>query len=204
MRFVSKVIQYGSECYACSGYNSVVVEISEEKSSEKEVLDFTVLSTHTIQSDDFRKQYVDVFGLDIDKHGWVCAWKVTKFDLKLYDYIDFIKVVKNPNTVKPTWKRAEENSFVDWLGPTNALRKSAYTLFYTDQRLVSCYESRNHHTLGAVLRRHFENNMSGEYITVKIEGDIIEVKLYLSTYYYRICDLKNFNRVYTKCVVLCS
>lgn len=204
MRFVSKVIQYGSECYAFSGFNSIVVEISEENSSKKEMLDFTVFSYSIIQSNDFRNQYADVFGLDIDKHGWIRAWKVTKFDLKLYDYIDFVKVVRNQNTVNPNYKRTEDNYYLDWIGPTNALRKSAYTLFYTDNRLTSCYENRNHHTLGAVLRRHFENNMNGEYITVKIEGNLIEVKLYLSTYYYKICDLKNFNRIYTKCIVLCS
>lgn len=202
MRYVSKVIQYGSECYACTGYNSVIVEISDETSSNKEILDFTVLNSRDIQSENFRNQYADVFGLIINKYGYVMAWKVTKFDLSLYDYIDFVKVVKNPDTVKPNWKASEENRFIDWVGPTNALKKSAYTLFYTDPRLTSCYENRNHHTLGAVLRRYFENNLKREYITVKIEGDLIEVKLYLSTYYYRICDLKTFNRNYTKCVVL--
>lgn len=204
MRYVSKVTQYGSECYACTGFNSIIVEISKEKSLDKEVLDFTVLNSRDIQSDDFRNQYADVFGLVIDKHGWVMAWKVTKFDLGLYNFIDFVRVVRNPDAVKPSWKASEENRFIDWLGPTNALKKSAYTLFYTDTRLVSVYENRNHHTLGAVLRRYFENDLKGEYLTVKIEGDLIEVKLYQSTYYYRICDLKNFNRAYTKCVVLGS
>lgn len=202
MRYVSKIIQYGCECFSCECFNSVIIEISEEESLNKEILDFTVLNYNLVKSDDFRRQYDDVYGLDIDKNGLVRAWKVTKFDIKLYNYIDFVKVVRNPNTVKPSWKRNAENSFIDWIGPTNALKKSVYTLFYTDPRLVSCYEYRNHHTLGAVLRRYFENNLDEEYVTVKIEGDLIEVKLYLSTYYYRICDLKNFNIEYTKCVLL--
>ena len=199
MRYVSKVIQYGNECYACTGFGSMVVEISKEGNLDKEVLDFREL-----HDEGFENRYTDVFGLIIDKHGWVMAWKITKFEIKLYEYLDFIRVVRNPNTVKPSWKASGEGVFIDWIGPTNALKKSAYTLFYTDPRLVSCYENRNHHTLGAVLRRYFENDLGGEQITVKVEGDVIEVKLYQSTYYYRICDLKNFNRIYTKCVVLGS
>lgn len=202
MRYVSKVIQYGFECYAATGYNSIVVEISKEGSSEEETVDFTVLNFNMVKSEEFRSRYADVFGLSIDKHGWVSAWKITKFDLNIYNYIDFVKVVRNPDAVKPSWKASEENRFIDWVGPTNALKKSAYTLFYTDPRLISCYGNRNHHTLGAVLRRYFENDLNGEYITVKIEGDLIEVKLYQSTYYYRICDLKKFNIVRTKCLVL--
>ena len=196
MRYVSKITVYDQEVFCaainqCKGY----LEITDSESNTTIEVPFDYKINSGVEMFNFCNRYKDVYGLIQVEKGLLLAWKIDKLDLVMYNYLDFIKPVKRTDIIMSN----DEFCLVDWCAPTNALKKSNYTLFFTDNKFAYLDSVKDFHTLGAVIRNEILNIRGlRRYISVDIRDDIIAVSLYKSTYYYRIINKKKFDVLMVK------